>query len=254
MSSDFSGRVALVTGAASGIGRATALLLAARGARVVLADMDTSRMDETRRLLPGPRAESAVSVEFDAGDSASCRHLVDTALAVTGTLDVLCNIAGIWEHDHSHHYPESAWDRMVRINLGSVFHVTQRALPHLLASHGCVVNMASAAGLMGVPYNAAYCATKAGVIGMTRAMAVEYASQGVRFNAVCPGGVKTAIAARLRAVEGLDESIYTHRLRPKLGQYCEPEEIALAVAYLASDDARNVTGTCFSIDGGQLAG
>jgi meso-butanediol dehydrogenase/(S,S)-butanediol dehydrogenase/diacetyl reductase len=250
----FTGRTALVTGAASGIGRATALRLSGEGARVVLADFDAPGA----RLVAAAIAETGVPaspvVQFDAADPASCTSRVDRALASGGDIDILCNIAGIWDWGHFADFPADAWERVLRIDLSSVFYITQRALPSLLRRKGTVVNMASAAALTGLAYNAAYCAAKAGLVALTKSIAVEYAAQGLRVNAICPGGVATAITAKARAVPDADPKLLVERHFPKTGKLCEPEEIAAAVAYLASDEACNITGIALSIDGGQLAG
>jgi NAD(P)-dependent dehydrogenase (short-subunit alcohol dehydrogenase family) len=141
---------------------------------------------------------------------------------------------------------------MMAINLNSVFFISREAIPHLEKTKGNIVNIASAAGLIGIAYNAPYCASKFAVIGLTKSIAVEYAARGVRCNAIAPGGVKAG-AATNPIPEGVDFALIM-RLSPKTGEMCEPEEIAAAVAYLASDEAKYVTGTVFNIDGGQLAG
>jgi meso-butanediol dehydrogenase/(S,S)-butanediol dehydrogenase/diacetyl reductase len=150
-------------------------------------------------------------------------------------------------------YPDEQWDRVIAINLSAVFRVSKHALPHLFASNGCIINMSSAAGLVGTPYAAAYSTAKAGVAGLTRTMAVELADRGVRVNAICPGGVDTPLnlSAPIPAFADMNK---VARLSPKTGKMSRPEEIAAGVAYLASEDACNITGITLSIDGGQVAG
>lgn len=248
----FVGKSALITGAASGIGKACAERLAAEGADVVLADVNEAGVSAVARAIAA-RGSKAFGFAYDAASPASCRTLVDEAQSRLGKLDVLCNIAGIMDWGHFAQFPEENWERVMRVNLSGVFYVTQRAIPHLLQTKGNVVNMASAAGLMGIAYTAAYCAAKAGVIAMTKSIAVEYASRGVRANAVCPGGVNTPLNDKVKPPEGIDFKLI-ERLSPKTGDMCEPEDIADMVAYLASAEARYVTGVAFAIDGGQTAG
>ncbi len=250
----FAGKAALVTGAAAGIGRATAHRLAGEGARLVLADYDARSAERVAREIAEAGGAQAAVVQFDAADAASCTSMVDRSLAELGELDVLCNIAGIWDWGHFADFPADAWERVLRVDLSSIFYITQRALPALLRRNGNVVNMASAAALTGLAYNAAYCAAKAGLVGLTKSIAVELAAKGVRVNAICPGGVATSITAKARAVPDADPKLLVERHFPKTGRLCEPEEIAAAVAYLASDEARNITGITLTIDGGQLAG
>lgn len=243
------GRIALVTGAASGIGRATAILLAQKGARLILADLNPEGLEAVRREIGG----GAVALGFDAGEAASCRRLVEDAVAAAGGIDILCNIAGIMDWGPLDGFDEDRWDRMLRINLSGVFHLSRAAMPHLVARKGVIVNMSSAAALVGIPYTAAYCAAKAGVVALTKSLAIEFAAAGVRVNAICPTGVKTAMHGSVALPEGVDMALVM-RNAPKLGDLCEPEDIAAAVAFLASDDARKITGIALPVDAGQTAG
>lgn len=249
----FAKKVALVTGAAHGIGRATALRLAGEGASVALADIDTVAAEDTAAEIHEAGNARCAVLPFDAGDPESCRTIVDGTIARYGRLDVVCNIAGIagkgW---HTHEMPEVDWHRMLAINLTSVFLVSQRAIPHLLSTRGNIVNMASAAGKMGQAYISCYCATKAAVINFSKAMAMEYSHRGVRVNTICPGGVKTRLQDAWSFPPDVERNL-VERLRPQI-EMATPEEIAIAIAYLASDDARFVTGADFSIDGAQSAG
>jgi meso-butanediol dehydrogenase / (S,S)-butanediol dehydrogenase / diacetyl reductase len=253
----FAGKRVLVTGGASGIGRATAEQLGREGASLVLADYDIDGARSVAQSIARESGVAASAVPFDAADAGSCRAMVDAAVESLGGLDVLCNIAGIMDWGGFLDFPEAAWERMLRIDLSSVFYISQRAMPHLISSRGNIVSIASAAGLTGLPYVAAYAAAKAGVIALTRSMAVEFAPQGVRVNAIAPGGVKTPMHAKSTDPVGVDQSMVQklgERHWPKLGELCEPEDIALALAYLASNDARLVTGIVHIVDGGQLAG
>lgn len=253
----FADKTVLVTGGASGIGRATAERLGAEGASLVLADFDIAGARTVAAAISAQHGVRAGAVAFDAADPESCRTMVDAAVAELGRLDVLCNIAGIMDWGGFCDYPEASWERMLRIDLSSVFYVSQRAMPHLLKTRGNIVSIASAAGLTGMPYVAAYAAAKAGVVALTKSMAVEFAAQGVRANAIAPGGVKTPMHDKTTNPAGVDQAMVAklaERHWPKLGELCEAEDIALAVAYLASADARFVTGIVHVVDGGQLAG
>lgn len=243
------GNIALVTGAASGIGRATTQLLAARGARVVIADLNEDALGTVREEIGG----DCVAIQFDAGDAESCRRLVAETVAAAGRLDILCNIAGIMDWGPLDTFDDARWERMLRINLSGVFHMCRAAMPHLIETKGAIVNMSSAAGLVGIPYTTAYCAAKAGVNALTKSLAVEFASAGVRVNAICPTGVKTAMHGSVALPEGVDMALVM-RNAPKLGDLCEPEDIAEAVAFLASDAARKITGIALPVDAGQTAG
>ncbi len=243
------GNIALVTGAASGIGRATATLLAARGARVVIADLNEEALGTVREAIGG----DCRAIAFDAGDAESCRRLVAETIAAAGRLDILCNIAGIMDWGPLDTFDDARWERMLRINLSGVFHMCRAAMPHLIETKGAIVNMSSAAGLVGIPYTTAYCAAKAGVNALTKSLAVEFAGAGVRVNAICPTGVKTAMHGSVALPEGVDMALVM-RNAPKLGDLCEPEDIAEAVAFLASDAARKITGVALPVDAGQTAG
>jgi len=246
----FSGKSVLVTGAASGIGRATAILFAAEGAQVTIGDVNDAGLAETASMMARP----ARIVPYDAVDHASCHRLV--AAAAESGLDVVCNIGGIHDWGPSPALDESRFERSIAINLTSLFAICRTALPHLVESGGNIVNVASAAGMVGVAYNAAYCAAKHGVIGLTKSLAVEFAGQGVRVNAICPGMVNTPMihAPRTERPEGIDWAL-TARNAPKLASgACEPEDIAGAIAWLASDMARKVTGIAMPVDCAQTAG
>lgn len=243
----FINKVALVTGAASGIGRATAMRLASEGARVMLADMNSEGLSETANMI----SSETVQIVFDAAQRAECQEIVSNTITEFGQLDVLCNIAGFAMCKNFMDISGDQWSKMIDVNLNSVFHISQAALPHLLISKGNIVNMASSAGLVGQAYNSSYCATKGGVVMLSKALAVEFASRGVRVNAVCPGAVETPLTNSFAPPEDADISLM-ERLYPLI-EMAQPEEIAGAVAYLASSEARFVTGDAFSIDGGQVA-
>jgi meso-butanediol dehydrogenase/(S,S)-butanediol dehydrogenase/diacetyl reductase len=243
-------RRALVTGAASGIGRATALRLAEEGARVFAADVNARGLEETADAILEAGGEAAAAL-CDVSDPGACARLVRDAVTALGRLDVLCNVAGVATYAHATDISVEQWQRIIAVNLSGTFFTCQAALPHLLETRGNIVNMASSAGLTGVAYASAYCASKGGVVMLTRSLAVEFARRGVRVNCVCPGGVDTPLARSFAMPEGADPALFARmQLVPRLAR---PEEIAAAVAYLASDEARYVTGEALSIDGGQRA-
>ena len=247
----FNGKVALVTGAASGIGRATALRLASEGALVFATDIDDAALAETVAAI-AVGGGKAVAQRLDVADPAACRDAVAAAVARFGQLDVLCNVAGILQWNHVTDVSEADWNRIVAINLSSVFFLSQAAIPHLLATQGVIVNMASAAAVRGQAYTSPYCATKAAVVALTKSMAVEYAKRGLRVVAIAPGGVKTPLTAKVTFPEDFDPALI-QKMMP-LMELAEPDEIAAAVAYLASPEARYVNGALLNIDGAQTAG
>jgi len=246
----FAGKTAIVTGAASGIGRAVATKLAREGARVMLGDRNESGVAEAAQQL----GENAMYMAFDVADPAACNAIVERTVKHTGQLDILCNIAGILRFSTLQALSNDDWASVINVNLSGAFYLSRAAMPHLVKQRGCIVNMASAAGLVGIPFNAAYVASKHGLVGLTRSLALEFANAGVRVNAVCPTGVKTPMLG-LPPAEGIDWPLVM-RAAPWLnnGELCEPEDIADAVAFLASDEAKRITGVAFPVDGGQTAG
>ncbi|MCB2060065.1 MAG: SDR family oxidoreductase [Novosphingobium sp.] len=244
----FEGKRVLITGAASGIGRATAIKFAAEGAQVTIGDVNEAGLAETAGMMAGePRVQT-----FDAADFASCRELV--AVAAKDGLDVLCNVSGILKWGPSQDFAVEDFERVMRINTTSVFVLCQAAMPHLIESKGNIVNTASTASLQGIAYTIAYSASKHAVAAITKGLAIEFASKRVRVNAICPGQVNTAMGTAEPPPGDVDWSLVM-RNAPKLENgICEPEDIAEMFAFLASDKARKVTGSLFTVDGGQLAG
>lgn len=247
----FGNKVAFITGAASGIGLATARRLGQEGARLFACDINAEGLEREMSAL----RESGVEVQFrelDVTDDAASAAAIGECVAAFGQLDILCNIAGMVCTGHFTDLTAERWRRVMDVNINSVFVLSLAAMPHLLASGGNIVNIASTAGIAGLPYNSAYCASKAAVLNFSRALATEYASRGVRVNAVCPGAVNTPLVKDAQAPEGADMALF-QRMFPLTPYFSEPEEIATAVAYLASDEARFVTGSALVIDGGQTA-
>jgi NAD(P)-dependent dehydrogenase (short-subunit alcohol dehydrogenase family) len=243
----FNGSRVLVTGTGSGIGRATARRFAAEGALV--ACLDVRGQDETASDI----GAAAFPFACDVSDGAAVAVAMEGAVSALGGLDVVCNIAGIGHFRHSHEESPEDFDRIVGVNLNGTFHVIRFALPHLLAAGGgVIINTASTAGLLGQPWSAAYCASKGGVVMLTKALATEYKAKNVRVNAIAPGGTKTNIISSFSTYpEGADLRQLSKVMSPM--EMAEPEEIAALFVFIASDEARYMTGSIVSIDGGITA-
>jgi meso-butanediol dehydrogenase / (S,S)-butanediol dehydrogenase / diacetyl reductase len=244
----FAGKKGLITGAASGIGRATAIKFAAEGADLVIADRNREGLEETAGLM----ARAPIIQHYDATDYTSCRALVE--VAAKDGLDIVCNIAGLLKWGPSQDFSVEDFDLLMQINASSVFVICQSAIPHLIKSKGVIVNTASTAALQGQPFNIGYSASKHAVAAITKGLAIEYASTGVRINAICPGHVITPMTQNTLPPEGVDWALMMRNSPKLLDGSCEPEDIAEMFVFLASDKSRKATGALFTIDGGQMAG
>jgi NAD(P)-dependent dehydrogenase (short-subunit alcohol dehydrogenase family) len=249
------GKVALITGGASGIGRATALLLAREGAAVAVVDLDEAggRAIVKEIVEDGGRA---IFVRGDVSQAADCQQAVQRTVDVLGGLDVLFNNAGIIRRADVLDTTEEEWDRVMAANVKSVFLMSKFAVPVLAErGGGVIVNTASGWGLVGGRKAAAYCASKAAVVNLTRAMALDHGEQNIRVNCICPGDTDTPMLRdEARQLGQPDERFLGEAADRPLGRVGRPEEVAQAVLYLASEASSFVTGTALVVDGGGLAG
>ena len=251
MISMFIGKIALVTGGSSGIGRATALAFAAHGASVVVASRRAEESQETVRQIVAAGGR-AIFVRTDVAQAAQVEALVARTVAEYGALDFAFNNAGIegTAFVPVQHYKEDEWDAVMDTNVKGVFLSMKYELPHIVARKGAIVNMASVAGLKGSRIGAAYVASKHAVVGLTKAAAVEYADKGVRINAVAPAVIHTPMAERAFFQDPAIEARVT-AMHP-MGRIGQPEEVAQAVLWLCSKGASFTTGHTLPVDGGYL--
>ena len=247
----FDDRVVVITGAASGIGKATALRFSADGAIVACIDQNEIGAEATAREIHLASGHSA-AFRCDVSDASAVDSVIAQVAADLGPPAICCNVAGIGKFARSEEQPVTEFERIVSVNLVGTFAVSRACLPHLLANRGCIVNVSSSAGLFGQPYNAAYCASKGGVALMTRAMAVEFSRRGVRVNAVAPAGIDTPITKDFAFIEGTDIREY-QKMFPPTGEMAQPGEVATLIAFLASDDAGYISGAVVPIDMGVTA-
>ncbi len=246
----FEGKAVFVTGAAAGIGRATALRLASEGAALTLVDVAQEGLEETAKLC----AEQGADVEHrlcDVSDEAQVREAIEGCVARHGKLDVLCNVAGILLLDHFAKIPVEKFRRVLDVNLVGTFVLCQTALPHLLESKGNIVNISSTSALAGMPYGAAYGTSKGGISALTRTLAVEFGYKGLRCNAICPGSILTAMGSGGNLPEDANMRLVSRAM--PLDKPRDPEVIAGVVAMLASEDGAHINGEEIRVDGGTLS-
>lgn len=242
-------KIALITGAGSGMGKAAALLFASEGAKVAAVDINEAQVNETAAQIGG-KGGSAIAVRADVSKSDDVKRMVDDTIARLGVPTVVYNNAGI-EGDSAFlaQLTEEQFDRVIAINLRGVWLGMKYTLPHMIkAGGGSIINQASIAGLVAVRAATAYCAAKAGVIAMTRVAALEYGRYNIRVNAICPGAIETPMAERIRKGQPPNPKV-VQRISV-LGRMAEADEIAKTALFLASDDSSFATGAPFIIDGG----
>lgn len=249
--SNMTGKAALVTGAAGGLGRGTALALAKAGADVCLVDLNPDGVAETATQVRALGVAAHVHAT-DLSQPDNCHAAVAAAVTAFGRLDALCNVAGVIKFTHSTEMSAADWALTMAVNLGAPFFLSQAAIPHLLEANGAIVNVTSSAAFVGEAYLAAYCATKAGLTNMTKALAMEYMHQPIRINAVAPGGMNTPMGATIKMPEGVNFDLIK-RFSGMRG-LVEVEDVANMIAYLASDAGRGFHGACVTMDKGNTAG
>lgn len=246
----FSGKVAIVTGAASGIGRASGLRLAAEGAKVLCIDLNQEALAALVAEIEHGGGVAAAHV-CDISDEESVRAAVSDCIEHFGRLDALVNMAGILRFDDTEALTLAQWQKVIDVNLTGSMLLCREGLPHLVRSKGSIVNAASTASLAGLPSGVAYSASKGGVLAMTRSIAVEYAKRGVRANCVCPGDIQTDMTSGIEFPDTMDFTLMG-RISSLTGAK-GPEVVAGVIAMLASDDGAHITGEDIRIDGGTLS-
>ena len=252
----FEGKVALITGGNSGIGEATAVRMAAEGARVAIVARDRARGEELASQI-GQKGGEAAFFEADVTQEDAVKRMIDAVVERFGRIDVLVNNAGIINFGSVLTADVDEWDTLMATNVRSVFLVSRYALPHMIdAGGGSVINLGSNLGLIGTRGAAAYVTSKGAVVQLTRAMALDHVDSGIRVNCVCPGTIDTPLVQRQRVgrtEEQLRQSDERLKQRHPIGRMGTPEEVASVIAFLASDEASFVTGSCYSVDGGYIA-
>lgn len=247
----FEGKTVLVTGASSGLGAATVRLFAARGADVYAASRDQTKLAELAQSCID-LAGTVTYGPLDVASPDSCRAAVASAVASLGRLDVLVNNAGRHDFRVTTTVTDEQWDRDIAVNLSGAFHCARAAIPHLLESAGNIVNVSSVAGQIGEAYSAAYSAAKHGIVGLTKALAVEYVKSPLRVNCVCPGGMDTAQVHTIDFPPDADFELIM-RVAAKRG-FMTPESVAESIVFLASEAAGSINGSVVTVDHGHLAG
>ena len=248
-------KVAIVTGGASGIGRATAFLFAREGATVAIADMSETAGQAVAQQIVENRGR-AIFMRTDVTKPADCQSVVERTIGEFGKIDILFNNAGIIRRASVVELNEDDWDRVMAVNVKSVFLLSRLVIPIMAKSGGgSIINMSSGWGLVGGPRAAVYCASKGAVVLLTKAMAVDHGPQNIRVNCICPGDTDTnMLRSEAQQLGESEDRFFADSARRPLGRVGKPEEIAQAALYLASDASSFVTGTALVVDGGGLAG
>jgi len=247
----FKDKSVFVTGAGAGLGRAAAVAFAQEGASLTLLDLSVDAARETASLIAQSSKGRTLPLAADVADSAAVQHGVAASVAAFGPIDVLFNNAGIAIRNPVTEQDEAGWDEVLRVNLRGVFICSKYALPQMRRPGGAIVNTSSVVGLVGVRNRAAYATSKGAVVTLTKNMALDYAPEGIRVNAVCPGFVRTGMTEGLFADPERERKVSA--MHP-LGRLATPEDIARAVLFLASDDASFITGQALAVDGGLAVG
>ncbi len=240
-------KTAIITGGASGIGLACARLFTREGARVAIFGRRQDRLDQARKQI----GDSVLAVQGDITHEQDIQRLVDTTLKELGQVDILINNAGTFTGGPLHETDAEAWDRVFNINMTGVFQLTRRVLPSMVEQgSGSIIHISSILGIVAMPQTAAYNASKGALNQFSKSIAVEYGAQGIRSNALCPGMIETEMTEELRS----DTALMAEFLKGyPLGRFGQPEEVAQACLFLASDESAFITGTTLPIDGGYTA-
>jgi len=248
------GKVAIVTGAASGIGRAIAIRLAEMGAAVAVLDKNSQGGNETVRLVVQLGCQASF-IPCDVSSQAECREAVQRVIATHGSIDILCNNAGITVRKDVLALEEEEWDAVLDVTLKGAYLLSREVIPHMIRQGGgAIINMGSGWSLKGGPKAAAYCAAKAGVLNLTRAMAIDHGKDNIRVNCVCPGDVNTPmLESECRQLGEAREQFMKEAANRPLGRVGTPEDVANAVLFLASDMSKWITGAQLVVDGGGIA-
>jgi len=252
----FEDKVVIITGAGSGIGRAAAVLFAKESASVVVADIDQKKGLETVKLIKNRNEGKAIFIQVDVSKAESVKKMIDFVIKTKHKLDILVNNAGIYMQSNVVDILEEDWDKIIDVNLKSVFLCCKYAIPAMIKSNKCgvIVNVSSEAGIVGIKNQVAYNVSKSAIINLTKSIAVDFASENIRANCICPGTTETELVK-----EALNKSLNPEQSRRVLeeirpaNRLGKPEEIAYGILYLASDESLYTTGAVLSIDGGYTA-
>lgn len=244
-------KTAVVTGAASGIGKATVITLLKRGFNVSALDIDSKGLEDLFKSL-NVEENTCDIYTTNVSSRNECHSTIAQIYDENGRIDVLANVAGIARSEHLTEVSEDSWNQMLDVNLSGVFWCSQAAIPHLIQTNGSLINVASCSGLMGQAYTVAYSATKGAVIAMTKSMAMEYIKSNIRINAVAPGSVNTKLIDNY----SIPDDVNMDLIKPYMGfrGMAEPEEISNVISFLVSDDAKRIHGAVITVDGGLTAG
>jgi len=249
----FANKIIVITGASSGIGRATAIRIAAEGGTVLCLDVVEAALNETVALIRqqgGASREKAEAHLCDVSNSSKVKQLIDAVIKKHGRIDVLINVAGVIKLDHATNISDDVWQRIININLSGTFYMCRETLPHLVNSKGNIINISSTSAIRGLPYGIAYGASKGGVSALTKSIAVEYAKRGVRANTVCPGSIMTDMQKQSGLPDDIDWKLIP-RISAIDNRFGKPDDIAGVVALIASEqDGSHINGAEYIVDGG----
>ena len=248
---EFAEKTVIVTGAASGLGRASALAFAREGACLALADVDGAGLDATVESVLSLGGK-AIAFVTDISDAAACSALPARTVEAFGRIDALCNVAGAFRFDRADAIRPDVWDKIFAVNVRGPFFVSQAAIPHLIETAGAIVNVASASAFLGHSYLAHYAASKAALVNLTRSLAMEFMHTPMRINAIAPGGINTAMTASANVPEGIDFQLLS-RYVPLRGS-SDPEDLTDVILMLAGPRGKAFHGACLNADRGITAG